>query len=145
MGARRRAREIAFQVIFQCEASGAPRLETAQAALKEVSAGSEVEDYVLRIVETFNRNVVVVESALRGASRRWKLERMAATDRCVLKVAAVELMYLADVPARVVLDEAVEIARKFGSEESGRFVNGILDNVARGFRERELSDEPGGT
>ena len=64
---------------------------------------------------------------------------MAATDRGVLKVASVELMYFGDIPARVVLDEAVDIARKFGSEESGGFVNGILDSVARAFRREEFS------
>ena len=139
MGARRRARELAFRVIFQCEASGDSRGDTAKAVLNEVTAEPDVREYVLRIVDTYNRNTVAVESAIRDASRRWKLERMAATDRGVLKVASVELMYFGDVPARVVLDEAVDIARKFGSEESGGFVNGILDSVARAFRREEFS------
>ena len=137
--ARRRARELAFRVIFQCEASGESRSGTAEAVLNQVDAGTEVNEYVLRIVDTYNRNAVAIESALRGASRRWKLERMAATDRSVLKIGAVELMYFGDVPARVVLDEAVEIARKFGAEGSGTFVNGILDKLARDFRREEVS------
>lgn len=139
MGARRRARETAFRVIFQCEASGDSRDRTAEAVLDEVGADADVREYVLRIVDTYNRNAGAVESAIRNASRRWKLERMAATDRGVLKVAAVELMYFGDVPARVILDEAVEIARKFGSEESGGFVNGVLDSVARTFRGEEVA------
>ena len=138
MGVRRRARELAFRVIFQCEASGEPRRRTAEAVLEEVSAGPDVRDYVIRIIDTFDRNAVTVESALRAASRRWRLERMAATDRGVLKIAAVELMYFADVPARVVLDEAGEIARKFGTEESGGFVNGVLDGLAREHRTEEF-------
>jgi N utilization substance protein B len=139
VGARRRARELAFRVIFQCEASGDPRGGTAEALLDEVAAEGPVREYVLRIVDTYNRNAVAVESAIRDASRRWKLERMAATDRGVLKVAAVELMYFDDVPGRVILDEAVDVARKFGSDESGGFVNGILDSVARAFRREEFS------
>jgi N utilization substance protein B len=139
VGARRRARELAFRVIFQCEASGDAREGTALAVLEESGAADDVREYVLRIVDTYGRNAVAVESAIRDASRRWKLERMAATDRGVLKVAAVELMYFGDVPARVILDEAVEIARKFGSDESGGFVNGILDSVARAFRREEFT------
>lgn len=138
MGVRRRARELAFRVIFQCEASGDSRSDTASSVLDEVAAGPDVREYVLRIVDTYNRNAVSVESAIRDSSRRWKLERMAATDRGVLKVAAVELMYFGDVPARVILDEAVEIARRFGSDESGAFVNGVLDGVAKTFRREEF-------
>ncbi len=138
MGARRHAREIAFRVIFQCEASGEPRRRTAEGLLQEANAGDEVGEYVLRIIDAFDRNAVAVESGLRGASRRWKLERMAATDRVVLKIGAVELMYFGDVPARVAIDEAVEIARKYGSQGSGSFVNGVLDNLARRYRRGEF-------
>ena len=144
MGSRRRARELAFRILFQCEASGDPHLNIADAVLEEISAGPDVAEYVRRLVGTFERNAGAVEGALRSASRRWKLERMAATDRSILKMGAVELMFCPDVPARVVLDEAVEIARKFGSEESGGFVNGVLDNVARVCRASELSDETSG-
>ncbi len=138
MGARRHAREIAFRVIFQCEASGEPRRRTAEVLLQEMNAGAEVGGYVLRIIDAFDRNAVAVESELRGASRRWKLERMAATDRVVLKIGAVELMYFGDVPARVTIDEAVEIARKYGTQGSGSFVNGVLDNLARRCRRDEF-------
>ncbi len=139
MGARRHAREIAFRVIFQCEASGEPRRVTAEAVLDELGAAEDVKEYTLRVVDALDRNAATVESALRSASRRWALERMAATDRSVLRAAAVELMYFGDVPAKVILNEAVEIARKFGTEESGRFVNGILDNLAKAYRKEEIA------
>jgi N utilization substance protein B len=138
VGVRRHAREIAFRVVFQCEASGEPRRATAEAALEEAGAGDEVREYVLRVVDTLDRNAAAVESALRSASRRWSLERMAATDRSVLKTAAVELMYFGDVPAKAAIVEAVEIARKFGTGESAGFVNGILDGLARVYRSEEM-------
>lgn len=106
--------------------------------IAEASAGTEVAAYVRRLVEAFEANTGAVERALRSASDKWKLERMAATDRGVLKLGAVELMFFDDVPAKVVLDEAVEVARKFGSEESDKFVNGVLDRVARTYRVGEL-------
>jgi len=94
--------------------------------------------YVRRLVDAFEANAGAVERAIRSASDRWKLDRMAATDRTVLKLGVVELMFFDDVPAKVALDEAVEMARKFGTEESGKFVNGILDRVARTYRAGEL-------
>jgi N utilization substance protein B len=107
--------------------------------IERANAVADLADYVRRLVKTFVANEGVVERALRSASYEWKLERMAATDRCVLKLGAVELMFISDVPAKVVLDETVEIARKFGSEESGRFVNGVLDRVAKTYRATEFS------
>jgi N utilization substance protein B len=139
VGSRRYARELAFRVLFQCEASGEPYRETVEAVLAGASAGPEVGAYVRRIVETFEANAGAVERALRAASEKWKLERMAATDRSVLKLGTVEIMFFEDVPARVILDEAVEVARKFGSEESDKFVNGVLDKVAKSYRIREFS------
>lgn len=138
MGSRRHARELAFRVLFQCEASGDPYGETTEAVIDRAAAVADVASYVRRLVEAFETNEGAVERALRSASDKWKLERMAATDRCVLKLGAVELMFFDDVPARVTLDEAVDIARKFGSKESGKFVNGVLDKVARTHREGEL-------
>lgn len=141
MGSRRHARELAFRVLFQCEASGDPYRETAEAVIAEASAEPDTADYVRRLVETFDAHAGAVERALRSASERWKLERMAATDRGVLKLGAVELMFFDEVPAKVALDEAIEMARRFGSEESGGFVNGVLDKVARAYRAEELSGE----
>jgi N utilization substance protein B len=68
------------------------------------------------------------------------MERLAATDRSVLRLATAELLHLPGTPARVLIDEAVAIARKYGREESGRFVNGVLDRLARDTRPGELDD-----
>ena len=63
------------------------------------------------------------------ASRNWRIERMTRLDRSILRLAAFEMMFVPDIPARVSLDEAVEIGKKFGSEDSGRYINGVLDNI----------------
>jgi len=138
VGARRLAREIAFRVLFESEAAGEDPVRRAEEVLDELSPHGEAREYVRRIVRTFDRNEGAVESAIRAASTGWRLERMVATDRAVLKVAAVELMYFGDVPARVAIDEAVDIAKKFGTEDSGRFVNGVLDALGRAHRKEEL-------
>ena len=79
-----------------------------------------------------------VDRELAQAAEHWPLERLAATDRSVLRVAVAELLGQLGTPARVVVDEAIEIARRYGSEDSGRFVNGVLDRLARRLRPDEF-------
>ena len=79
-----------------------------------------------------------VDDLIRSAARHWELDRLAATDRSVLRIAIAELIGRPGTPARVVLDEAIEIARRYGSEESGSFVNGVLDHAARALRPGEV-------
>ncbi len=72
-----------------------------------------------------------VDKAIQRSTQNWRIERMARVDRNILRLAAWELLFGADAPPRVVLNEAIDIAKKFGTEESGAFVNGILDRVAQ--------------
>ena len=78
------------------------------------------------------------DALITGAASHWPLDRMSATDRSVLRSAVAELMARPGTPARVVLDEAIEIAKRYGSDESGHFVNGVLDHIARDLRTEEF-------
>jgi len=70
-----------------------------------------------------------VDRAIAAASRNWRMERMSRTDKCILRLAAYEILFLNEVPPKVSIDEAVELGKKYGSEDSARFINGILDHV----------------
>jgi N utilization substance protein B len=98
-------------------------------------AQRELVEDVLGVLE---RRGAEIDATLAGAALHWQIERLAATDRSVLRTAIAELMGRAGTPARVVLDEAIEIAKRFGSDQSGRFVNGVLDQVARALRPEEF-------
>jgi len=139
-GARRRAREVAFRVAYQADMAGdafhaAWELRRAQ---EDPLSRDQIEliDDVVRLLEA---QAAQVDGELQAALEdRWTLARLAATDRAVLRVAVAELLSRPGSPARVVLDEAIDIARTFGSEESGRFVNGVLDRAARRLRPAEF-------
>jgi N utilization substance protein B len=88
-------------------------------------------DYARRLLEGTLAHRDEIDDLLRAQADNWRLERMPAVDRNVLRLAVYELMYEFDVPKLVVLDEAVELAKRFGSEQSGRFVNGLLDGLLR--------------
>ena len=136
--ARRQARELAFRIAYQGGLTGDGFAATwttvgAEASVSEDQRG--LVDDVVRLLET---RIAEVDAALVAACAHWPLERLAATDRSVLRVAVAELMARPGTPARVVLDEAIELARRYGSAESGAFVNGVLDQVVRQLRPGEL-------
>ena len=139
-GARRRAREVAFRVAYQADIAGdayARAWELRRESEDRLSADQlELIDDVVAQLET---GAPRVDEALQSAlDDRWTVARLAATDRAVLRVAVAELLARPGSPARVVLDEAIEIARTFGSADSGAFVNGVLDRAARRLRPAEF-------
>jgi len=139
-GARRRAREVAFRVAYQADIAGdayARAWELRRESEDKLSTDQlELIDDVVAQLET---GAPRVDEALQSAlDDRWTVARLAATDRAVLRVAVAELLARPGSPARVVLDEAIEIARTFGSADSGAFVNGVLDRAARRLRPAEF-------
>ncbi|GAB6061303.1 transcription antitermination factor NusB [Deferrisoma palaeochoriense] len=137
MGARRAARRAALQALYALDLNPEqPPVGLLEQAIAE--AGGEADrPYAETLVRGAWERRDEIDERIRGASRRWRLERMDRVDRSVLRLATYELLASADVPAPIVLDEAVELAREFGAEDSPRFVNGILDRIARELRPGE--------
>jgi N utilization substance protein B len=135
---RRRAREAAFQVAFQADLMGESFVETWSRLKDELRLSDDQRQLVDDVVATLERQRDAVDAALRSAAEHWEIERLAATDRSVLRASVAELLGRPGTPVRVVLNEAIEIAKRYGSEESGRFVNGVLDRVARSLRPQEM-------
>jgi N utilization substance protein B len=140
-GARRRAREVAFRVAYQADVAGDEYPAAWQAArAQEERLSADQLELIEDLVSRLGSSTAEVDAELQSALEdRWTLARLAATDRAVLRVAVAELLARPGSPARVVLDEAIEIARTYGSEDSGRFVNGVLDRAARHLRPEEFS------
>lgn len=130
MGARTSGREAALQMLFALEASGDPIERVVAAYWRETPGDPEGRDYADEVARGVAGELAAVDEAIRKASTNWRLERMARVDRNVLRLGAWELLRSVNVPRAVILDEAVELAKRFGSEESGAFVNGVLDRVA---------------
>jgi transcription antitermination protein NusB len=137
MGARRRARGYALQVLYALDMN---RDEHARMALDrytnwfdlglEPRSVAFATDLVTRVTD----HLAEIDALVQGASRNWRLERMSRVDRNVLRLAAGELRFSTDVPVKVVINEAVELAKRFGAGESPAFVNGILDRIAQNVR-----------
>src|SRR5258708_6174821 len=132
MGARHSGREAALQMVFQLEASGAAAEEVITLFWRSFDddADPEGRSYADEIVRGVAEKQAELDSAIRAASANWRLERMTRVDRNILRVGTWELAHRPDVPGAVVLDEAVELAKVFGSEGAGAFVNGVLNRIA---------------
>jgi N utilization substance protein B len=132
MGARHSGREAALQMIFQLEASGAPPDEVVALFWRSFDADADPEgrpyaDEVLRGVASAREEL---DGIITKASSNWRIERMTRVDRNVLRLGAWELRHKPEVPAAVILDEAIELAKAFGTEGSSAFVNGVLNRIA---------------
>ncbi len=129
MGKRRQARELALQALYRLDLNPGPP-ETALAEAEGYSAvPEEARQFARHIVIGVRERLGEIDPLLEKASLRWGLARMAVVDRNVMRMAAYELLADPATPVRVVLNEAIDLAKAFGGDESGTFVNGILDRV----------------
>lgn len=130
MGARTTAREAALQMLYALEASRAPAEQVIHDFWRELPGDAEGRAYADDIVRGVATELDETDSRIRAASRNWRLERMTRVDKNLLRIGAWELLRRADVPRAVIIDEAVELAKRYGAAESGAFVNGVLDRIA---------------
>jgi N utilization substance protein B len=138
MGARTTAREAALQMLFALDAGNASVSQVIADFWRETPGDAEGRAYADDLVESIARDLDATDELIRAASKNWRLERMTRVDRNVLRLGAWELAHRLDVPRAVILDEAVEVAKRFGTEESGSFVNGVLDRIADDCGRKDL-------
>jgi N utilization substance protein B len=150
MGQRRKARECALQVLYMLDAqldwsgpaSSGPEEGSARGATEllgeqlrffwqEFDGEPEVRAFAESLIHGVLRERATLDDLITRYSRNWRLERMARVDRNVLRLATYELKFLPEIPKRVTLNEAIELAKRFGAEDSGAFINGILDRVCQ--------------
>jgi N utilization substance protein B len=138
MGSRSKARECALQALYQLDTSGGNASDVLLGIWSHFDpVDEETKRFAEALVRGAQREQEVIDDVIRRSSTNWKIERMARVDRNVLRLAVYEILRRPDVPVKVSLNEAIELSKKYGSEDSSSFVNGILDRVAH------ASDLPG--
>jgi len=129
---RRKAREFALQILFQLDIrKDKPTATILKRFWAEHDVDEEVRAFTEEIIKGTYKHFAAINEKIHACAKNWSIERMAAVDRNVLRMAVYEILYRADIPSSVTINEAIEIAKKFGTDDSGSFVNGILDSVAR--------------
>jgi len=142
MGARTGGREAALKMLFAVEASQTD-LDSAIALFwREFGGDPEARPYADESVRGVLDQRDALDETIRTASENWRIERMTRVDRNVLRLGTWELKHRTDVPREVILDEAIELAKRYGSEESGAFVNGVLNQVAENLGRIDPGGDP---
>lgn len=130
MGKRREGREAAVQFLFQEDLNKNVDL---QVALEEFwklrESAARTRDFATELIHGVHANQEAIDERIKRVTANYELHRIAPVDRNILRVALFEMLYTSEVPPVVCINEAIEIAKRFGSEDSGRFVNGILDRL----------------
>jgi N utilization substance protein B len=129
-GNRHRSRTLALQTLYACEMGTTTEWRPMLDRIAEGSAlPPPVTKYAAELLTELYRSFEAIDDLIRKRAANWDIKRMAAIDRNILRLAAAELKYFPQVPVKVVIDEAVELAKTFGAEDSGKFVNGIIDSI----------------
>ncbi|MBI3857873.1 MAG: transcription antitermination factor NusB [Planctomycetes bacterium] len=129
MRKRTQARELALQLMYQLDLRGDEILEEVNAALAPGAGDPEMLDFARELVHGCRDKRPEIDRRIEEVAKNWQLKRMAAIDRNILRLATYELLYREDIPPLVTINEAIDIAKKFSTKNSGPFVNGILDNI----------------
>ena len=138
VGVRRGARRYALQVLYALDLNDtATSVDDALASYHtdfDLDLDVRSREFAAQLVTGTLANLAECDDIIQSASRNWRLERMSRVDRNILRLATYELAHVPEVPTKVVINEAVELAKRFGAAEAPPFVNGILDRIAQGLR-----------
>ena len=136
MGVRREGRELAMKLLYREAVTGL----TDQAIPGLDDARADAVEFAESLVAGVRAHIAPIDDAISRASEHWDIGRMGAVDRTILRIGVYELMYAPETPVGAVINEAIDTARKYSSDECGRFVNGVLDRIAREVRASETDD-----
>jgi N utilization substance protein B len=135
MGRRRKAREVSLQFLYQLDLQGEDDpVPHEQEFWARHALSGDARTFAETLVRGTKANQAKIDQMLGQYTENWELDRMAVVDRNILRVAVYEMLWTAEVPAKVVINEAIEIAKKFGTKESSRFINGVLDRIHKELR-----------
>ncbi len=128
---RRKGRELALQALYQIEITGDPSVAAMDLFLRHFEGNPKTKEFARRLVSGVVSQQTAIDRRIVECTENWKLERLAKVDLIILRVATYEIAFCPDIPPPVSLDEAIEIAKRFGSADSATFINGVLDQIAQ--------------
>jgi transcription antitermination factor NusB len=126
---RTKARESALQILFQVDITNDPINVVLKRYWQDRKRNPEVIEFANQIVMGTSEHLVEIDKIISKHSENWDIERMPVIDRNILRFATYEILYMIDVPPKVTIDEAIDLANRFGTVNSGKFINGVLDKI----------------
>ena len=139
MGIRRRSRELAMQALFYMDINNSSSQEMIERFCENFAQPPKTRAFFLKLVNGVIATKPEIDSLIERFSENWQISRMSFVDRNVMRIAVYEMLFCPDIPSKVTINEAVDIGKKFGSEESGAFINGIIDRIRIAIDKKEIS------
>lgn len=130
-GTRRRGRELALQALYQMEITRDTSVNAVESFLRHFEGNPKTKEFARRMVSGVVSQCSALDEIIQQCTENWKLARLAKVDLVILRLATYELIFCPDIPTTVSLDEAIEIGKRFGSDDSANFINGVLDQIAQ--------------
>ena len=137
MGKRRKAREIVLQALYEAEFSDRSRQEILKNQADERASSEDTVEYATALFASVLDHVEQLDDEIRNAVEHWDFGRISLVDRNILRLAMTEILYFQEVPTKVIINEAIDIAHKYSSSDAGKFVNGVLDKFAGEHRRND--------
>ncbi len=137
MGNRHKAREFTLQILFQYDLVDTQVETVLDLFWRDIQVVLEVREFSDHLVFGVVHNMKPIDELLAKYSENWSLDRMNSVDRNVLRIATYEVLFCPEIPKNVTINEAVELGKRFGSEDSGAFINGIIDKIAHDHKNEE--------
>lgn len=137
IGNRRKGRELALQALYQIEMTGDASGAAVDLFLGHFEGGPKAKEFARRLVSGVVSQRVEIDLLIERCTEHWKLMRLAKVDLVILRMATYELMFCPDIPLHVSLDEAIEIGKRYGTDDSAAFINGVLDQIAQSSGTKE--------
>jgi len=138
MGKRRKAREIVLQSLYEAEFSDLSTEEILENQSSRRSSGGETVEYARQLLSVTLAHIKDLDEKIASVLKNWELGRISLVDKNILRFALSEILYFPQVPSKVIINEAIEIAHKYSSQDAGKFVNGILDRFVRQYRGEDV-------
>lgn len=133
MGARRKARELALQMLFQHDMSGNATDQIIDTFEELQKSKPNTREFAVKIFRGTVDHMPDIDEKIQNQAENWRLSRMAAVDRNIIRMSVYEFLHENDTPKLVIIDEAIEIAKKYGTQKSSQFINGILDGILKRY------------
>lgn len=133
MGARRKARELALQMLFQHDMSGNVPDAIISTFEELQKSKPNTREFATKIFRGTVDNLAKIDDMIQGQAENWRLSRMAVVDRNIIRMCVYEFLHENDTPKLVIIDEGIEIAKKYGTQKSSQFINGILDGILKRY------------
>lgn len=137
MSARRKARELALCALYAYEFSQNPVAQIKKELIEEYNDNQNITSFANELLDVTIKNIDQLDEMIKFKALNWDFQRIAIIDKLIMRLSICEFLYFPDIPPKVTIDEAIEVAKKYSTEKSGKFINGILDSVLSELRKTE--------